>query len=131
MREDLPITDSRRVMRGFTVPVIIGANTYARGAGQWNSAMLLDSQGAITGMYDKIDLLAFGEALPSWLDFKLVRKMIPPGFGDFSRGETARTLPYVSPDNRHIPVGAVICYEDILPQLLRKVGRSILICWST
>jgi apolipoprotein N-acyltransferase len=48
--------------------------------------------------------------------------MIPSGFGDFSRGEAARTLPYVSADNRHIPVGAVICYEDILPQLLRKVG---------
>ena len=122
MREDLPISDQRRVMRGFTVPVIMGANTYVRGGGQWNSAMLLDSQGAITGVYDKIDLLAFGEALPSWLDFKPVRKMIPSGFGDFSRGETARTLPYVSADDRHIPVGAVICYEDILPQLLRKVG---------
>ncbi len=122
MTEDLPITDPRRVVRGFTVPVIIGVNTYARGVGQWNSALLLDAQGAITGTYDKIDLLAFGEALPSWLDFKPVRKLIPSGFGDFSRGEAARTLPYVSPDNRHIAVGAVICYEDILPQILRKVG---------
>ena len=122
MTEDLPITDPRRVVRGFTVPVIIGVNTYARGLGQWNSALLLDAQGAITGTYDKMDLLAFGEALPSWLDFEPVRKLIPSGFGDFSRGEAARTLPYVSPDNRHVPVGAVICYEDILPQVLRKVG---------
>ncbi len=122
MTEDLPITDPRRVVRGFNVPVIIGVNTYARGVGHWNSALLLDAQGAITGTYDKIDLLAFGEALPAWLDFKTVRKLIPSGFGDFSPGETARTLPYVSPDNRHIPVGAVICYEDLLPQVLRKVG---------
>ena len=122
MRGDLPINDPRRVMSGFNVPVIIGVNTYTRGGGEWNSAMLLDAQGAFTGTYDKMDLLAFGEALPSWLDFKLVRKMIPRGFGEFSPGEAARTLPYVAPDGRHIPVGAIICYEDILPQVLRKVG---------
>ena len=122
LKADFALNDQRRVMRDFTVPVITGVNTFSGARGRWNSAMLLDSQGRVAGIYDKMELLPFGEAIPAWLDFQPIKKLIPAGFGDFSRGEAARTLPFVTSDNRQFPVGAIVCYEDILPQLLRKVG---------
>jgi len=53
------------IRRGLAGPVIIGADTYdSTTADVYNSAILLDRSGAMTGRYDKVRLLAFGEYIP-------------------------------------------------------------------
>ncbi len=122
LKNDLPEADDRRFRRGFSAPLISGSVTFSTGPRVYNSALFFDSNGNITGRYDKVELLAFGEALPTWLDFELVRKIVPQGFGHFVRGTGAKTLPFEFPDNRPFPISTVICYEDIIPQFLHKVG---------
>jgi len=123
LKQDLAEAHDRRLRRGFSTPFITGSVTYSTGPKRvYNSALLFDPTGSITGYYDKVELLAFGEALPTWLDFELVRKLVPQGFGHFVRGSGPKTLPFELPDRRRFPISTVICYEDILPQFLRKVG---------
>jgi len=78
-----------------------------------NSAVLLDKNGNITYIYDKIHLVPFGEFMPfrhllSFLD-------LTGAIGDFVSGEsyTKAVTPFGS-------FGTLICYEIIFPGLVRK-----------
>ncbi|HEX6879887.1 MAG TPA: apolipoprotein N-acyltransferase [Terriglobales bacterium] len=122
LKQDLPEPNDRRFRRGFSAPLIAGSVTFSAGPRVYNSALFFDSNGNITGHYDKVELLAFGEALPTWLDFEFVRKVVPQGFGHFVRGTGPKTLPFELQDKRRFPISTVICYEDIIPQYLRRVG---------
>jgi apolipoprotein N-acyltransferase len=77
-----------------------------------NSAFLLTGQG-ITGKYDKIHLVPFGEYVPlgwligfvrSWAEF----------ISEFATGKTATIFPLPG-----APFGTIICYEVIFPELFR------------
>ena len=79
-----------------------------------NSAFLLTGQG-ITGKYDKMHLVPFGEYVPlsgligfvrSWAEF----------ISDFAPGEQATVFPLEAGR-----FGTVICYEVIFPELFRRV----------
>ncbi|MEX1363539.1 MAG: hypothetical protein AB1Z98_10455 [Nannocystaceae bacterium] len=71
---DLPEGDPWRVQQGFSVPVVFGTVTSHRGPDgrplrgpghyPYNTAILIDGQGQIGGMYDKVYRLAFGEYAP-------------------------------------------------------------------
>ncbi len=78
-----------------------------------NSAFFLTGQG-ITGKYDKIQLVPFGEYVPlgwligfvrSWAEF----------ISDFGAGERPTIMPLPG-----APFGTVICYEIIFPDLFRR-----------
>src|SRR5262249_14414195 len=85
---------------------------------QWNSAIAVDTSGRITGHYDKMQLLAFGEYIPfgewvpqvyDWLQL----------VGHLARGTT--TAPLELFGYRFSPF---ICYEDILPPVVRELMRD-------
>ncbi len=123
LTQDLPEGSERRLQHGFTTPLLTGTVSFSTGPRRvYNSALLFDSKGNITGYYDKTQLLAFGEALPEWLDFDFVRNLVPQGFGHFARGVGPKTLSLELQNKQRYPFATVICYEDILPQYLRKVG---------
>ena len=79
-----------------------------------NSAFLLTGQG-ITGKYDKIHLVPFGEYVPlGWL-IGFVRGWAE-FISDFGAGQDGQTVFRLAEDARF---GTVICYEVIFPELFR------------
>jgi apolipoprotein N-acyltransferase len=112
------------IRRGFHVPVLIGANTYDKAHDDaFNSALLLDGAGVAAGRYDKVRLLAFGEYVPGIDAFPWLRKFLPEGAGRFTPGTAPRVMNLRSDGSQAWVLGPVICYEDILPGYLRRVGE--------
>jgi len=84
----------------------------------FNSAFLLGKEGKAVFRYDKVHLVPFGEYVPAagWLDFfePLVREVsaFTPGAGF----KVARV--------GDVPVGTMICYEGIFPEIAREFQRQ-------
>jgi apolipoprotein N-acyltransferase len=112
------------IRRGIDVPIVIGADMYdpAR-EDAFNSAILFDTAGRIAGRYDKVRLLAFGEYIPGIDAFPWLRKLLPAGTGRFTAGKAPGVMSMKGPGNEEWKLGPVICYEDILPGFLHRVGQ--------
>lgn len=103
--------DGRRIAAG--VPMLIGAITQSSRCDRWNSAVALDANGEITGVSDKVELLAFGETVPLWEWLPPLQSMFPcPGL---ARGERPQTLRIAG-----ALVGPLNCYEDVLTEPARS-----------
>jgi apolipoprotein N-acyltransferase len=85
----------------------------------FNTAFHTDAKGRVLGRYHKQVLLAFGEYLPF---AKILSRLPAMPFADgFTAGEGPRVF--------HLPRGVraapLICYEDLMPDLVRKfVGET-------
>ena len=80
----------------------------------FNSAVMVGPEGREVGQYDKIFLLPFGEAVPSFLEG------IVPGFvGNFSYGREFDILPVGDAQ-----AGVMICFESHFGQLSREYVRK-------
>jgi apolipoprotein N-acyltransferase len=113
-----------QIRRGFSVPAVIGADMIEpEHEDAYNSALLLDGNGAAVAHYDKVRLLAFGEYIPGIEAFPWLRKFLPDGAGRFTAGSGPNLLPLKLPDGKVWQLGPVICYEDILHGYLRGVGK--------
>ena len=120
---DFPPESPGMIRRGFTSPVVIGADTYAAQLDDgYNSALLLDHDGRAVGRYDKVRLLAFGEYVPGIETFPWLRNMLPIGTGRFTPGTGPGIMSLQAPVGGTWRLGPVICYEDLLPGFLRGVG---------
>ena len=88
------------------------------GIAYFNSAYLLDAQGAPVSRYDKAHLVPFGEYVPlkKWLPFlgKIVAQV-----GDFHAGPPGGILEH----NGH-RIGPLICYDGIFPELARAAVHN-------
>jgi apolipoprotein N-acyltransferase len=112
------------IRRGFSLPVVIGAEMYDPAhEDAFNSAILLDGGGRAVGRYDKVRLLAFGEYIPGIDTFPWLRNFLPPGTGRFTAGAGPAVMSMQGPDGRTWKLGPVICYEDILQGFMRGVGQ--------
>lgn len=80
----------------------------------YNSAFLINQNGEISGRYDKIHLVPFGEYVPFKKILFFVEKMAE-GISDFSSGSTNEVFGF--PGGKF---GTVICYEVIFPDLFRR-----------
>ena len=83
----------------------------------WNSLLALNSQGRITGSYDKFHLVPFGEYVP-WRGLLPIDKLTA-GRQDFSPGPGLRTLNL----DGLPPLSALICYEVIFPGRVAATAR--------
>jgi apolipoprotein N-acyltransferase len=84
----------------------------------FNSAFLVSPDGTITGRYDKMHLVPYGEYVPLKPLFPFIDKMVV-GIGDFSSGSEVKNL--------HFPggtFGTLICYEIIFPDLVRRFAKN-------
>ena len=121
---DFPPESLGMIRRGISVPVVVGADMYdAAQDGAFNSAILLDGEGRVTGRYDKVRLLAFGEYIPGIDAFPWLRNFLPAGTGRFTAGKGPGVMTLHGPGGQAWKLGPVICYEDILQGFLRGVGK--------
>lgn len=111
------------VTAGIDRPVIFGALTYDESSDQarsdiYNSVLLASATGAVLSVYDKVELLAFGETLPLSGALPFVDSLLGDGSW-FTRGTSLRHLRFA--DTAFLPM---ICYEDILPALVRRIWQQ-------
>lgn len=130
LEHDFPETDPRRVQRGFSTPLVFGSVTLAPGprelhAGKdrfpYNTALMLNKDGRVVGLFDKVYLLLFGEYIPFYDHIPWFTKLFPEA-SNFSRGEQPTVFPFEH-RGRTYRLGPLICYEDILPAFTRSVAR--------
>jgi apolipoprotein N-acyltransferase len=101
---------------------LIFNNISDRGTGDnaryFNSAYFLDRNGSLTGVYDKIHLVPFGEYLPleKFLPFL---ETISKDVSAFSPGDDYKVIRI----GNH-PVNAIICFEAVFPRLVRRFVRQ-------
>jgi apolipoprotein N-acyltransferase len=104
--------------RSIHTPLLFGGLSRRRVDGvlrPHNTAFLVDAEGRVLDTYDKTYLLAFGEYIPLGDTFPKLYEL-SPNTSHFARGNHVRSLSL----GRH-RIGALICYEDILPAFVRKV----------
>jgi apolipoprotein N-acyltransferase len=103
---------------GFHVPLLTGAVVYHHLGTRTllhNSAFLLDADQHVIARSDKIRLVPFAERLPFGEQYPVLYDLVP-GAGQFTPGRAPVALQL---NGKRI--AALICYEDILPDLVRDV----------
>ncbi len=118
--------DARKARRGFDTPLLFGAVTMG-GATRYpfNSALLLDADGRITGRFDKTILMVFGEYIPFYEQMPWIKKACPE-CSNFGRGVDVTTFPihWTRDGQPHdAKLAPMICYEDIFPSFGRRVAK--------
>jgi apolipoprotein N-acyltransferase len=116
-----------RICRESKAHLIFGSPAYERSSGTityYNRAYHITPEGKVTGYYDKIHLVPFGEYIPMSKLLSFIHRLVPAA-GDFSPGKSLKPLHV---DN--LLVGTLICYESIFPELSRahiKNGATVLV----
>ncbi len=123
--EEHTIPERNAPQRGTTVPLLMGAVTGSHvdmdslsslANKKYNSAVLVDRDGRVAGIYDKQFLLMFGEYIPFGDRFPVLYDWIPEA-GRFTPGDDPEPLTWEG--HR---LGVLVCYEDILPEYTRKAA---------
>ncbi|HEY7957021.1 MAG TPA: apolipoprotein N-acyltransferase [Polyangia bacterium] len=116
--------DYRRVQRGFHTPLIFGSLTAGGGARYpYNSALILDAESNVRGIFDKNILMVFGEYIPYYDEIgKWIKEYIPET-SNWARGTDVTVFPFAMSDGATAEIGPMICYEDIFPSFGRRLAR--------
>jgi apolipoprotein N-acyltransferase len=123
---DFPPGDPRRIRGAGSTPTLFGAITLApeprkgRLRYPFNTALMLDQAGRITGKFDKVFLLIFGEYIPFYDSIPWFTDLFPEA-SNFNRGESPGSFPFRL-RGRDFRLGPLICYEDILPGFTRRTA---------
>jgi len=127
MQQDFPRGDRREIRRGLDKPLLFGAITRTPGEPRtfkdrfpYNTALMMDAAGRITGKYDKVFLMIFGEYIPFYESIPWFTKLFPEA-SNVNRGEDPAVFPFEHA-GRTFKLGPLICYEDILPSFARRVA---------
>ena len=114
--------DYRRTMENLAERYSMGLVLSNINVGEWrngegkyyNSAFFLSKDGALTGVYDKIHLVPFGEYVP-YKKLLFFAETVSKEMGGFSAGNELRVMPLGGR-----LVNAVICFEAVFPDLVRR-----------
>ena len=113
-------------------PLLMGAPHVRLADAEWtmmNGAALVDAAG-VSGWYDKLHLVPFGEFIPFERMFPWLRRVLPP-IGDFVPGTEHTVFRFPLPGSRLSdvsqrlpPFSVLICFEDLFPELARRFVRE-------
>jgi apolipoprotein N-acyltransferase len=127
LQQDFPRGDRREIRRGLDKPLLFGAITRAPGEPHtfkdrfpYNTAIMMDAAGRITGKYDKVFLMIFGEYIPFYENIPWFTDLFPEA-SNVNRGEDPAVFPF-DYAGQTFKLGPLICYEDILPSFVRRVA---------
>lgn len=109
---DLATNLARHFRRNF----LFGTVTRAPSGAPYNTAVLLNRDGVETGRYHKMNLVPFGEFVPS--AFAWVNRITQEA-GDFAPGDKIGVFPADSGK-----LGVFICYESAFPEFVRQYSRD-------
>ena len=101
--------------------VLSNINYKERQDGTWehfNSAFFLAGDGSLSGIYDKMHLVPFGEYIP-YKKLLFFAETVSKEMGGFSEGGELRILPIGGR-----PANAVICFEAVFPDLVRRFSAN-------
>ncbi|SNS42583.1 apolipoprotein N-acyltransferase [Granulicella rosea] len=119
------VSPAHPILQGFHTPVIAGAQTIDWATHQaFNSAILVDREDRIAGIYDKVRLLNFGERVPAGEALPWLTRLMPREYARFTPGSSADPLLLKKPDGTSWRLGTFICFEDTLPEFLRSIGAN-------
>jgi apolipoprotein N-acyltransferase len=124
-----PYTDLHPTV-GLKAPLVVGGRTFEgiprEDATQFQSALVIDTDGSILARYHKQKLMPLGEFVPGeyrwpWLHdwFQLNEYIVP--------GTDSRPIQIANKAS----VGLLVCFEDIVPAVARNAvaqGAELLIC---
>lgn len=112
-------TVARRAGKPLLLGTVYTESSNEPGERWFNGAFVVDPvAGLVRPGYAKRQLVPFGEFIPLRPVLGWIEKFAPIG-GDFQRGTDAAPLP-VPVGARRVPVGVLICFEDIFPGLARE-----------
>jgi apolipoprotein N-acyltransferase len=128
LTEDFKLGDPRRIRGASTTPTLFGAVTLepeteprvGKRRFPYNTALMLDDAGRITGKFDKVFLLVFGEYIPFYDSIPWFTDLFPEA-SNFNRGEAPGSFPFRLRGHDY-RLGPLICYEDILPGFTRRTA---------
>jgi apolipoprotein N-acyltransferase len=119
---------AKRTGKPLLLGVVVGDRGPADQDWWYNGAFVVDPvRGLQSTGYAKRKLVPFGEYIPLRPVLGWLEKVVPIG-GDFTRGTAAAPL-VVPAGFNSVPVGVLICYEDIFPGLAREnvqAGAAVL-----
>ncbi|HEY5999037.1 MAG TPA: apolipoprotein N-acyltransferase, partial [bacterium] len=107
--------------RGTATPLLFGSPAFEEVGGRSslrNRAYLLGADGEVAGWQDKQQLVPFGEFVPFARLLFFARPLVQ-AVGNFEPGEAPRLL---GPPAQ--PFGALVCYEVIFPDLVRRFAAG-------
>jgi apolipoprotein N-acyltransferase len=114
----------RRVLFAHKLPTILGVATRARrDRYEWNSVVIINAEGDVTGTFDKNVLVPFGEYIPI-VDPDWARSYIPAMSHNHAGEEPARFTVELTDGSPDVFAGPLICYEDIFPDFAHEVARQ-------
>lgn len=103
-------------------PMLVGMAWDHLSGGEWtryNAAVMLASDGAVLGRYDKRHLVMFGEYVPLGNVFPWLYKATPME-GGLTSGEAPRTFEVAG-----VRLAPAICFENTVPHLIRRHVRAL------
>jgi apolipoprotein N-acyltransferase len=119
-----PFGDGSPFEGGIHGPLIFGAIALDADGERYNAVFGARSDGVVTSEYDKLHLLWFGEQVPLAAAWPWMRRTFARGVG-LVPGDRQAVL-----DVGRVRAGALVCFEDILPDAGREaasVGPNLLV----
>ncbi|MEI8011439.1 MAG: apolipoprotein N-acyltransferase [Candidatus Omnitrophota bacterium] len=110
------------------VKLLLGAVTREK-ENYFNSAILINEEGAVAGTYNKQHLVLLGEYIPFRRELPWLARFVP--IDDFTPGDKQGVMPLlIDTAQKPVSFAAMICFEDTLPEIARGAvsgGAALLV----
>ncbi len=111
----------KSAVKQMDTPVLLGAVT-RRDDLYYNSAVFISEHGELSGLYDKIHLVPFGEFIPLRKTFPFLETIAP--IGDITPGRDYKVFSFGRQPTAKSAFSVLICFEDLFPELSRRFVAS-------